>query len=181
MGDKGVNELIHAFVKILNNKKQIENPAPVKLELVGWDENHLDPVSPETRQLIETTPEICLEGPKSGDALLAYYAAADCFVFPSYREGFPNTVLEAGAMELASIVTDINGSREIVSSGENGIVIPSKDADALYEAMVWMLEHEEERRKMGKRAQEIVAERYEQSFVRSKLYEFYSKVLSEKH
>lgn len=200
VGDKGINELVTEFARLRERSKLHS-----RLVLVGRYEDNLDPVSAETRQLIDSLPEIEAVGPKYGDDLLAYYAAADCFVFPSYREGFPNTVLEAGAMELASIVTDINGCRDIVtlssedgketaiedvlalsqpladgekmSIRENGIMIPSKDADALYDAMVWMLEHEEERKAMGKRARQIVAERYEQGFVREKLYEFYREVL----
>lgn len=198
--DKGINELVAAFAKIRERSK-----VQCRLVLVGRYEDNLDPVSAETRQLIDSMPEIEAVGPKYGDDLLAYYAAADCFVFPSYREGFPNTVLEAGAMELASIVTDINGCRDIVtltcekgkdatiedvlalskplapgekmSIRENGVMVPSKDADALYDAMVWMMEHEEERKAIGKRAREIVAERFEQGFVREKLYEFYREVL----
>ena len=202
VGDKGINELVAAFNKLIEWKKEKGEGRYYRLVLVGWIEDHLDPVAPETRKMIDTMSEIESVGPKPVEDLQAYYDVADCFVFPSYREGFPNTVLEAGAMELASIVTDINGSRDIFSKvsqdtdnneinfvsqpladgekmsiRENGIMIPSKDADALYDAMVWMLEHEEERKAMGKRARQIVAERYEQGFVREKLYEFYREVL----
>ncbi len=197
VGDKGINELVAAFNKLIERKK--EEGRSYRLVLVGWIEDHLDPVAPETRQLIDAMPEIEAVGPKPVEDLLAYYATADCFVFPSYREGFPNTVLEAGAMELASIVTDINGCRDIIlkavdsncvsqhlqpgetmSIRENGVMVPSKDADALYEAMCWMITHEEERLLMGKRARQIITERWEQGFVREKLYEFYREVLSER-
>lgn len=199
VGDKGINELVSAFNKLIERKKGKGEGRGCRLVLVGWIEDHLDPVTPETRHLIDTMPEIEAVGPKPVEDLLAYYAAADCFVFPSYREGFPNTVLEAGAMKLASIVTDINGCRDIIlkaidsqyvsqhlqpgetmSIRENGVMIPSKDADALYEAMCWMLEHEEERLQMGNQARQIISERWEQGFVREKLYEFYREVLSER-
>lgn len=61
-----------------------------------------------------------------------YLAASDIFVFPSYREGFPNVVLQAGAMGLPSIVTDINGSSEIIRGGMNGVIIPPRDTEALW-------------------------------------------------
>lgn len=190
VGDKGINELVKAFVEV--KAKCEEKNVKCRLVLVGWIEDNLDPVTPETKHLMATMPEIEAEGPKTVNELLAYYSAADCFVFPSYREGFPNTVLEAGAMELASIVTDINGSQDVVSTVnerlnvgdrnvricENGILIPSKDADALCRAMLWMLEHKEERRQMGIRARHIVAERYEQGFVRKCLYDFYREVMA---
>lgn len=198
VGDKGINELVTAFERFLT-QIQITNyklPAPdgpkrVKLVLVGTYEEELDPIAPETRQMIDSMPEIEAVGAQYGDDLKAWYAAADCFVFPSYREGFPNTVIEAGAMELPSIVTDINGSREIVADYRlqitndrlricpNGVVIPSKDAEALRDAMVWMLEHPEERAQMGAMARKMVADRYEQGFVRQCLYDFYKEVLGE--
>jgi len=64
-----------------------------------------------------------------------FYAIADALVFPSYREGFPNVVLEAGAMGLPCIVTDISGCNEIILNNENGIIIPIKDISSLLEAM----------------------------------------------
>ena len=51
-------------------------------------------------------------------------------VFPSYREGFPNVVMQAGAMGLPSIVTDINGCNEIIEDGKNGLIILPKDTKA---------------------------------------------------
>lgn len=189
VGDKGINELVSAFAKLGVRSKDLG--IHCRLVMVGWIEDHLDPVTPETRQMIDAMQEIEAVGPKPVSDLLAYYAAADCFVFPSYREGFPNTVIEAGAMELPCIVTDINGSREIIGPPHtplqsdvnmricgNGIIIPSKNADALYDAMQWMLEHEEERLAMGKTARTRVAERYEQGYVREQLYAFYRSVLT---
>ena len=112
------------------------------------------------------------------DELLAYYAASDCFVFPSYREGFPNTVMEAGAMGLPSIVTDINGSREIINNGENGVIVPSKDVQALYDAMKNMIEAREEYKYMATNARPMIESRFEQGFVRSCLLDFYDEIMS---
>ncbi len=170
--DKGINELCQAFKRL-----QVNNPE-VRLWLIGFYENDLDPVLPETRKIIEENPDIEALGPKYGDELLAYYAAADCFVFPSYREGFPNTVLEAGAMGLPSIVTDINGSREIIVEGENGTIVPSKTDAELYEAMWKMVNHHDWRKKMAGNAREMIASRFEQGFVRRCLYEFYDEILT---
>jgi len=191
--DKGMNELMAAFDKLSGKYPQ------ARLVLVGRYENSLDPISQEARDIITRNPNIDAVGPKYGDDLLAYYAAADCFVFPSYREGFPNTVIEAGAMGLPCIVTDINGSREIITNEcsvlsvegsddektqnlklktkSNGIIIPSKDAEALYEAMELMLTDEELRQRMASCARKMIADRFEQSFVRKCLYEFYNETL----
>ena len=91
-----------------------------------------------------------------------YLAASDALVFPSYREGFPNVVLQAGAMGLPAIVTDISGCNEIIQNGVNGIIIPSRDENILYEAMEWFYEHQhEEIKEMAKHARPIISERYE--------------------
>ncbi len=171
--DKGINELVEAFGRIH------EQYTDTRLWLVGSFEDKLDPVQPKTREMIDS-PDSGIEavGLKRGDELLAYYAAADCFVLPSYREGFPNTVLEAGAMDLPCIVTDINGSREIIVEGENGAIVPSKSTDALYEAMWRMLNDNEWRESLAGNARRIIAERFEQGYVRRCLYDFYSEVLN---
>ena len=169
--DKGINELVAAFKRLNEEYKNTQ------LILVGWYEKELDPVSEETKEIIDNHPGIHAVGTKEGDELLAYYAAADCFVFPSYREGFPNTVLEAGAMGLPSIVTDINGSREIVREGENGIIIPAQNVDALFEAMLRMLRDKTARTRMAGNARKMIADRFEQSFVRKCLYDYYDEIL----
>ena len=182
VGDKGINELINAFKSLLAhgfNQK-------LRLVLVGKFESDLDPISLDSKQTIDSTLEIEAVGSQYGDDLLAWYAVSDCFVFPSYREGFPNTVIEAGAMGLPSIVTDINGSREIVipfdrdNEDATGLIIPTHDVDALQKAMAWMITHDAERERMAASARPSIGERFEQSFVRNCLYEFYDEVLKEK-
>ena len=198
-------------------KRLNEEYKNTQLILVGHYEENLDPVLEETKETIDNHPCIHAVGRKGGDELIAYYASADCYVFPSYREGFPNTVLEAGAMGLPQIVTDINGSREIIvnlnlnanlndnvnegSSGSscsngsmfnvqcsmfngssvsvktNGIIIPPKDEGALYEAMKLMLTDNNMRERMASNARPMIAERFEQGFVRKCLYDFYDEIL----
>lgn len=170
--DKGLDELMEAFSSLVNDNKN------VRLFLVGNYEQDLDPVSELTIERIKSIPQIQAVGPKYGDELLAYYAASDCFVFPSYREGFPNTVMEAGAMGLPSIVTDINGSREIIKNGENGVIIPSKDSKALYNAMSNMIEDREACTNMATNARPMIESRFEQGYVRSCLLDFYDEIMS---
>ena len=170
--DKGINELCEAFERLK------ESHSSIRLLLVGRFEDTLDPVSDKTREIISSDNSIEAVGQKSGDELLAYYAAADCFVFPSYREGFPNTVLEAGAMGLPSIVTDINGSREIVKDGENGMVIPSKNSDALYLAMEKMVTNNEMRAKLAANSREMIMKRFDKTLVQKCLVDFYNDLLN---
>ena len=171
VGDKGINELVEAFVRLHDVHKN------TRLVLVGNYEHNLDPVSDATRKLIDTNEGIEACGPKYGDDLLQMYVDADCFVMPSYREGFPNTVLEAGAMGLPSIVTDINGSREIIENEKNGLIVPSKDADALYNAMERMLLDDRARMIMKNNARQMIASRFERSFVLKCQIEYYKEII----
>lgn len=171
VGDKGINELVAAFDKL--NRKYSDT----RLFLVGGYEVDLDPLKAGTMDAIHSNAAIEAVGPKFADDLLAYYAASDCFVFPSYREGFPNTVMEAGAMGLPSIVTNINGSREIITNGKNGMIIPSKDADALYDAMERMLLDKNLIQRCVANARPMIETRFEQEFVRKCLYEFYNEIV----
>ena len=171
VGDKGINELICAFQRL---QAECGN---IWLLLVGRFEEMLDPLKTETIEAIKSNPNIQHVGPQYGDDLIAYYAASDCFVFPSYREGFPNTVMEAGAMDLPCIVTNINGSREIIVHGENGIIVPSKDEDALYDAMKTMLLDINKRNLFASNARKMIETRFEQGFVKKCLLEFYEDIL----
>ena len=168
--DKGINELCEAF-------HWLTGPYPARLVIVGSYEDKLDPISDVSKKLIEDNDHIEYVGSKRGDELLAYYAAADCFVLPSYREGFPNTVLEAGAMGLPCIVTDVNGSREIIEDGMNGLIGPSKNTQALYDAMMKMMADVTIRSRMASVARKMVADRFEQGFVRKCLFDFYDEIL----
>lgn len=171
VGDKGVNELVDAFTRLHDKHPD------TKLVLVGPYEEHLDPVLPVTLDRIKANPAIEAVGPKFGDDLLVEYLKSDCHVLPSYREGFPNTPMEAGALGLPNIVTDINGAREIVIDGENGLVVPPRDADALYDAMERILTDPALRDRISSNARPMIASRFEKGFVRKCLMEFYKEVM----
>ena len=171
--DKGMNELISAFVRLHKECTY------TRLVLVGRFEDTLDPVLPETRHLIESSGGIEAVGEQKD--VRPFYEQSDALVFPSYREGFPNVVIEAGAMDLPSIVTDINGAREIIQNRKNGVIVPPRDEQALFDAMKWIIEHPEERKSMAETARTMVASRYEQGFVHQCLKDYYKEILSGKN
>lgn len=189
VGDKGINELVDAFLKLKECYSIKKNTVGIRLILVGMYEDDFDPISPSTKQKIETTSSIINVGPKYDQDLLTYYACSDCFVFPSYREGFPNTPIEAGALGLPSIVTDINGSREIITGNlsesdnnkikicKNGIIIPPKDVNALYDAMKIIIERKDIHNQMVLNARHMIETRFEQTFVRKCLFDFYDEIM----
>ena len=168
--DKGLDELLRAFNRLASEG------AAVHLLLAGAEDPDGKPLAESTRQLMDSLPGIHVSDGWLED-VRPWYAAADALVHPSYREGFPNVVIEAGAMELASIVTDINGSREIIREDENGVIIRSHDEAALYEAMKAFIQHPDKVYRMASLARAQVADRYEQSYVRQCLKNFYHTVL----
>ena len=169
--DKGINELVEAFVRLHQ-----AIPA-TRLILVGWFEDNLDPVSGKTRQAIERCDAIEAVGSQSD--VRPWLAAADALVFPSYREGFPNVVIEAGALDLPSIVTYINGSREIIVHGQNGVIVPPRDARALLQAMTQFVQNPQATQAMAANARKMIASRFEKSFVEQCLIDYYKEILGE--
>lgn len=171
VSDKGINELVWAFSQLF------ERYPNIRLRLVGDYEPELDPLNPETDKTIKSNSAIEAKGALYGDELLEAYATADCFIMPSYREGFPNSVLEAGAMGLPQIVTDINGSREIITNDVNGLIVSSKDRVALYNAMECMLTDDNLRARLKTHAHEMIANRFERGFVQQCQIDFYDEIL----
>ena len=154
VADKGINELVRAFLSL-----EIPN---CKLLLVGPYETE-DPLQPETLKAIQQNDSILSVGFQHD--VRPYLVISDCLVFPSYREGFPNVVMQAGAMGLPSIVTDINGSNEIIIEGFNGTIVPSKNVTALLRAMIRIKEDETWRNQLQSNARSSIISRYEQELV----------------
>ena len=167
--DKGINELVDAFSRL---NREIPT---TRLILVGRFEQELDPLLPATLDEMMRNPAIEAVGAQAD--VRPWLAASDALAFPSYREGFPNVVIEAGAMGLPSLVTDINGSREIIIEGKNGTIIPPRDADALLGAMRRLVLDRASTATMAYNARAMVASRYEQGYVRGCLKEFYREIL----
>ena len=170
--DKGIDELVEAFSLLHSEHPQ------TRLILVGHAEDNLDPVSPNTRRTIASHPAIEAVGNQSD--VRPWLAASDALVFPSYREGFPNVVIEAGALDLPSIVTDINGSREIIVHGQNGIIVPPRNAQALLQAMTHFVQNPQATQAMALKARQMIASRFEKSFVQKCLFDYYKQILGEK-
>ena len=170
VGDKGINELIDAFARIKDSN--------VKLLLVGGLESDLDPLKSETIHEIDNNKNIISVGFQKD--VRPYFAISHCLVFPSYREGFPNVVLQAGAMGLPSIVSNINGCNEIIQEGINGSIIPSKDRESLYTVMHKIISDEAWRKQLAGNARDIIVSHYEQKLVWDALLIEYKHLLIQK-
>ncbi len=154
--EKGIEELVRAF-----NELRVSSPK-CSLLLIGPYEQELDPISEEIIQEIEKNPKIITTGYELD--VRPYFAIANILTFPSYREGFPNVVLQAGAMSLPAIVSDINGCNEIIQNGENGIIIPVKSEEALKVAMKKLVEDIDLRSQLTLNARQVIQKKYEREY-----------------
>lgn len=168
--DKGVNELISSFEKL---HSQINS---VHLILVGSEEKGLNPISKKNRETIETHLNIHAVGRQID--IRPYLLSSDAFVLPSYREGFGMVLLEAGAMGLPCITTNISGCNEIVIQGENGEIIPPRDEKALYEKMKDWVVHKDKLAYMSSHARSFVENRFDKKTVWLKLLDEYNRLLT---
>ena len=170
VGDKGINELIEAFSSL-----KFDN---VKLLLVGPMEKKLDPLKEETLHKIETNPLIISVGFQKD--VRPYFAISDALVFPSYREGFPNVVMQAGAMGLPCIVSNINGCNEIIMEEVNGMIVPVKNVKQLQEKMFLLSQDRELYTRLQLNSRKIIIERYEQAIVWEGILNEYKELISSK-
>ncbi len=127
VGDKGINELIRAFQLLNNNFKN------VKLLLIGFYEEDLDPLNEDVIEIIKSNNNIIELGFQKD--VKKYLSIMNIFVSPSYREGFGLSLLEANLMGVPVIASNITGYNEIVIEGKNGFLIPSKNSEILYAKM----------------------------------------------
>ena len=109
-----------------------------------------------------------------------YYAAADLFVLASHREGFPRAAMEASAMGLPVIATDIRGCRQVVDDGVTGVLVPVKDTDALEGALRALLGDSGRRRTLGVAAAQRARDRFDQQHQIDLTLDTYRRLLPER-
>jgi glycosyltransferase involved in cell wall biosynthesis len=167
VGDKGITELVQAFDALVDSS--------TTLLLVGGEEPELDPLPAATRELIHRHPNIRSAGWVTD--VRPYLAISDVLVLPSYREGFGMVLVEAGAMGVPVIATDITGCRDVVIDGVNGLLVPPRDAAALTDALGRVLTDELLRSTLAGNARPSMLERYDQPTVHSAILALYREAL----
>ena len=152
--DKGIREYVDAARMI-----RAKHPASA-FHLVGWlDEGN--PAGITKAELEGWVDEGVVHYHGQLQDVRPVIAASSVYVLPSYREGTPRTVLEAMAMGRPIVTTDAPGCRETVEHGENGFLVPVRDADALVEAMVRFVEEPSLIQAMGRRSRQIAEQKYD--------------------
>lgn len=167
--DKGIEELVAAFLnsKIVNKSK---------LVLLGAFEQDLDPLSPETVQTIQDHPRIIQID--WSDHVAHYLALADVLVHPSHREGFPNVILEAGAMQVPVICSDIIGNTDIIAQQKTGLIFPVKDALVLKEALEFGFVKRDKMAYYAENLYDEIINNYDRNFLQKEIYNNYQRLLS---
>ncbi len=167
--DKGLRELVKAFDAISKNHKK------VKLILVGPKENAHNPKKRRMFHAIQQNENIITVGFQ--EEVRPYYAISNVLILPSYREGFPNAVLQAGAMGLPSIVSDISGCNEIIEHEVNGLLVPKKNHIELQKAMEKMLYNTSLLKEFYQNARNKVVKSFDKNFVWQELKKEYENAL----
>jgi glycosyltransferase involved in cell wall biosynthesis len=165
--DKGLAELLQAFRAL---------PTTAHLALIG-DLDQTAPVDAATLATIRSYPHVHALGFLAD--IRSALGAADLLVLPSYREGFPNVLLEAGAMALPVLATDINGCNEVVEPGFNGWLVPPRDSLALEDAMRQAMQMPAPMRsQMGQHARDRIQQRFERQQHWERMVNFYQELLN---
>lgn len=162
--EKGVVELLNAFRRL---------PSSAILLLVGESDSRV-PLSQEASTVINEHPRIHNLGWLSD--IRPPLAMTNVLVLPSYREGFPNVPLQAGAMKLPCIVSNINGCNEVITNGFNGWVVEPKNEDDLFEAMLASM-NSDALELLGKNARSNVIAKFERTEHWHRMLNFYNDEL----
>ncbi|NRB40945.1 MAG: glycosyltransferase family 4 protein [Pseudomonadales bacterium] len=166
--DKGIKELVKAFLLLKDDS----------VLLLAGDIDEARP--PEKEILDEVTLHANIFSLGHVDDVRTVMSVADCLILPSYREGFPNVVLQAGAMSLPAIVTDISGCNEIITQGENGWLVEPKNILALKDAMENFKAYEEvEIQTIKRAAKKNVHQKYDRTYYQQEILEYYRNKLNE--
>jgi len=169
--DKGIQELIEAFVKI-----QEKFPDDL-LWIVGNEERELDPIDEDYRNFLHSNHSVKLFGFQKD--VRQYYSAANILVFPSYREGFPNVPMQAALMDCGLILSDINGCNEIVSHQVSGLLVQPKSSKDLFEKMLFSRENEKLIHQYKQKAKLHISSNFNQDVVWKNLLNEYKNLIAE--
>ncbi len=161
-GDKGINELFTSMRRLL-----VDYP-DAYLMIVGRSEVSRG-VDTELFQWAQDCPQVVFTGHTRTPE--QYMAAMDCFVLPSYREGFGTSILEAEAMAVPVISTRIPGPVDAMQKDVTGLMVEKKDAEGLLQAMTAMINSPEQRAEFGRQGHLYAAEKFNQKIMFEKIYE----------
>jgi glycosyltransferase involved in cell wall biosynthesis len=161
------------YVELVNAWSLVRAQFPhAWLLVIGHAEEH-DALPPETTSAMASDPSIVQVGGIDKKLSPAFYHCSDLIVLPTYREGFPNVPLEAAAMGLPIVATQVEGCTDAVIDGVTGTLVPPKTIEPLAKAIIHYLASPELRMKHGKAAQLRVQKEFQREIIWEAQYEFY--------
>jgi glycosyltransferase involved in cell wall biosynthesis len=169
--DKGIDELVKSFDKVYANNTNL------RLILVGEFEDEVDPVSDEARSILKTHPGIIMTG--WSDEVEYYMHIACAVIHPSYREGFPNVLLQAGAMYCPVICSRIEGNIDIVDHQETGLIFEVKNENDLLQKLEWGLANNDTLKIYAQTLRFKIEQYFDQPVLHSLIRKKYAELLSE--
>jgi glycosyltransferase involved in cell wall biosynthesis len=168
--DKGIVELVNVFKQLQKNEPSL------KLLLVGGYEPTLDPLPAVTLREIETNDGI-VHISWTNDVEY-YMGLADLFVFPSHREGFPNVLLQAGAMGLPIICSHITGNIDIVTNDETGLIFEPGNEQQMLSMLQYAITHVQHMQTMAQKLQQVIREDYRQENIWQNILAAYKSLVN---
>ena len=168
--DKGIDELLQAFQRVYSERSDL------RLILIGFFEDHLDPVSDEARKTLNEHPAIIHIN--WSDEVEYYMHVANMLVHPSYREGLPNVLLQAGAMHCPILCSRIEGNIDVVDDGHTGMIFDVKDAASLEQILRTALNHPNRLKTYAENLRSKIEQRFDQRFVQDSMKTKYLELLS---
>jgi len=171
--DKGVEEVLQSFNIVY------EKDNSLRLIVLGAFEDDLDPIPDEAREILQTHPAI-IHIDWSDDVEYFMYLS-HLLVHASYREGFPNTLLQAGAMGCPIVCTAIEGSVDIVTDRETGILFEPRNTGDLLEKLQYALQNRQEMKKLADNLSKKVYNYFSQAYLHECLRKKYLELLENKN
>lgn len=165
--DKGVNELFYAF-------KELEDKYDIKLLIVGPIDKP-DTINTELWKWAQDSPNVIFTG--SVNCTEKYYAAMDIFTLPSYREGFGTVVIEAEAMGVPVVVTNIPGPTDAMINNKTGLVVEKADYISLKKGFEKLIKDSDLRMKYSDNAVKFVNEKFDDKVLFKKILEDRDRLL----
>jgi len=169
--EKGILDLLEAAKAVIQ-----AIPSTQFLIIGPYDADKPDALRPEVAERYGVAANCRFVGMRNDMPEL--YALMDVLVLPSHREGFPRAPMEASAMGVPTVVTNIRGCREAVDHGENGLLFPLGNADALAESLIELLGDDKRRATMAVAGRRIAEDRFDEQKVFDRVLSEYERLLS---
>ena len=170
--DKGVDEVFKAFAVVHANNPKL------RLIVVGAFEDELDPISDEARNMLKTHPAIIHID--WSDYVEYFMHLSHLLIHASYREGFPNTLVQAGAMKCPIVCSAIEGSVDIITHKETGLLFQPRNAEDLLDKLQYALGHPDEMKQYAINLRNKIEKYFSQPYLHNCMKEKYIEILNKK-